>query len=171
MKTQTMTNKIGKLLFTALASLVLMNAACQKNNDSSVAAQPIGVYPNGCPTYPCTPGVGQVALYGGTTTNGNYFQVNFQVTGDQSGYGSGFITGVVNANNFLCNMGPQYIAGQFQMQGQGTMSADVFNGMVTLSGPTGTFSTQVQVVPSRTQGAGLFSLALPCVTNRVDMNF
>jgi hypothetical protein len=173
MKTQTVAKKYSMLLFSALASLMLMTAACQKSgggsNANNVPVAPI--YPGACPVQPCA---GQVPLYGGTTINGTYFQVQFQVTGDQTGNGYGMITGQVNATgNFLCQIG-QPIIGSYTLQGQGQMINDVFQGNISLmplTGGTIPMNAYVTIVPSRIQGAGLFSLQLPCFTSQHDMNF
>jgi hypothetical protein len=160
------------LLFSALASLMLMTAACQKNGGGSNNTPVAPIYP-GCTVQPCVGGAGQVALYNGTTTNGSFFQVQFQVTGDQSGNGYGMITGQLNANNFLCQMG-QYISGSYSIQGQGQMVNDVFQGNVSLMPITGgvaPMNAYVTIVPSRVQGAGLLSLQVPCFTSQHDMNF
>lgn len=162
MKTQTSTNKISKVLFTALASLVLMNTACQKNSGNNSGT---GVVTPVCTVQPCVGvvgGPGQGPLYGGTTTNGFYTQSQFQVTGDQSGYGVGYITGTVNINNYVCQVGQPNLNGPFtiQMTQQGVLQADVFTGNVMLVGPQGSIPASIKVVPSRTQGAGLFSVYL-----------
>lgn len=162
MKTQTSTNIISKILFTALASLVLMNTACQKSSSNNNSGA--GVVTPVCTIQPCTGvgGAGQVPLYGGTTTNGFYTQAQFQVTGDQSGYGVAYITGTVNINNYVCQLNQPNLNGPFtiQMTQQGILQADVFTGNVMLVGPQGSIPASIKVVPSRTQGTGLFTLYL-----------
>lgn len=164
MKTQTANKKYSMMMFSALASLMLITAACQKNSGggNNNAPPPVVVTP-GCTVQPCTgiPG-GGVQLYGGTTTNGFYTQAQFQVSGDQSGNGMGTISGVVNINNYVCQVGQPSLNGPYniQMSQQGYLNSDVFTGTVTLVGPQGSIPAFIKVIPSRTQGAGLFSLYL-----------
>lgn len=174
MKTQTNTNKISKLLFAALASIVLMNVACAKKNSGGHAAPPPVVNP-ACVTQYCPPGgvVGQ-ALYGGTTTNGLLMNAQFEVSGDPSGYGPGTIVGTVvfsGANGYVCQMSQPNLSGPYtiQMSQQGSLYADVFEGAVMLVGPQGSYPAQIQVVPARPQGTGLFSIAVCGGVN--EMNF
>ncbi|WP_413291133.1 hypothetical protein [Bdellovibrio sp. HCB337] len=173
MKTQTTKNKMMKVLFGALAAITVMTSACSKNSSNNTPAvpPPIVVGPGGCAVPGCIPGGGQF-LYGGTTINGmfNLAQAQFQVTGDMSGNGPGSITGVVTFNNYLCQMGVQ-LTGQYQIQmmQQGSLAADVFTGNVTLIGGQGSIPAGIQVVPTRTQGTGLFSLYV--CNSQMDMNF
>lgn len=173
MKTQTANKKYSMMMFSALASLMLITAACQKNSGggNNNAPPPVVVTP-GCTVQPCTgiPG-GGVQLYGGTTTNSSSFQIQFQVSGDQSGNGMGYITGNVRAN-FLCNIN-QPISGDYTLQGQGNLTSDVFSGNVMLTSVSGQMpiNAYVETIPTRTQGSGMFRLYLQCVTGLVMMNF
>ncbi|MGZ3806298.1 MAG: hypothetical protein ACXVB4_18945, partial [Pseudobdellovibrionaceae bacterium] len=102
-------------------------------------------------------GVGGQMLYGGTTTGfSTYFQAQFQVMGSPTGNGPGSITGVVNINNFVCQIGPPNLNGPFniKMTKPGQLYADVFTGMVNLVGPQGAIPAGIQVVPSRTLNSG-----------------
>jgi len=174
MKTQT--NKISKLLFTALASLVLMNTACQKKNDSPPPPPPP---PPVCTVQPCVngiPGVGGQLLYSGTASSyAGTTQAQFQVSGDVSGNGMGQIAGSVTFNNWVCQVGQPNLSGGYTMQPsqQGYLQSDVFTGTVMLVGPQGSIPATVKVVPTRTQGIGLFSLFLnQCQSYYpIDMNF
>lgn len=182
MKTQNMTNKISKILFTALASLVMMNAACQKSSSNSTPPPPV-VTPT-CTIQPCAgPGVvGGQMLYGGTTAGSNYgAQAQFQVNGDVSGNGMGSIAGSVNFNNFVCQVGQPNLMGAYniQMSQQGYLQSDVFTGQVMLVGPQGSVAAGIKVIPTRTQGTGLFTLYLtqcqnpysPTGYSVIDLNF
>lgn len=164
MKTQTATKKYSMLLFSALTSLMLITAACQKNNGSSPPPPPPPVVTPNCTgmVQPCSGIPGGVNLYGGTTTNGFYTQAQFQVSGDQSGTGMGSISGMININNYVCQVGQPNLNGQYniQMSQQGYLQSDVFTGTVTLVGPQGSIPAFIKVVPSRTQGAGLFTVIL-----------
>lgn len=176
MKALNNSNKMMKALFIALASLVLMNTACQKNNNNNgPATVPPPAYPNGCPTYPCGPTGGQL-LYSGGTTNGMFAQATFQVSGEPSGNGPGYISGTVTFNNWVCQIGMPNLAGPFTMQmaQQGFLSGGMFTGMVVLTGPTGQIPASVQVVPPSTmfptmRNYGLF--ALNVCGQQLDMNF
>lgn len=163
MKTQTVTKKYSMLLFSALASLMLMTAACQKNNSGgNNNPAPVGpIYP-GCTVQPCAGGPGQVPLYGGTTNGMNGVQAQFQVTGDQSGNGMASITGQVNfTGNYVCQVGMPNLMGPYmiQMTQQAYLQSDVFDGMVMLQGQ-GTIAARINIVPVRTQNTGLFTLVL-----------
>ncbi len=169
MKTQTNTNKMTKLVFVALT---LMTLACSKNSGGG-AAQPGPVIPN-CTIQPCAGGVvGGQMLYGGTTTYGYNTQAQFQVFGDQSGNGPGSIAGTVNINNYVCEVGTNKpnLNGPFtiQMIQQGLLNSDVFTGKVNLVGPQGTIPADIEVVPTRTQSAGLITIWLCGYANK--MNF
>ncbi|HEY8269579.1 MAG TPA: hypothetical protein VIG33_01720 [Pseudobdellovibrionaceae bacterium] len=175
MKTQTNTNKMRKLVFVTLASLTVITTACSKNNSGggNAAPPPVVVTPPVCPIQPCVNGMvgGGQMLYGGTTTSAGYFQAQFQVMGSPSGTGPGSITGVVQINNYVCQIGQPNLNGPFtiQMTQQGQLNADVFTGTVNLVGPQGMIPAAIEVVPTRTQSTGLFSLWL-CGT-RNDLNF
>lgn len=175
MKALNNSNKMMKVLFIALASLVLMNTACQKNNGNNNNAVPVPVYPNGCATYPCGPTGGQL-LYSGGTTNGMFAQATFQVSGDPSGNGMGYISGTVSFNNWVCQVGMPNLMGSYAMQmaQQGFLASGMFSGMVLLSGPTGQIPASVQVVPPSTvfptmRNYGLFTLNV--CGQQLDMNF
>ncbi len=164
MKTQTATKKYSMLLFSALAALMLIAAACQKNNGGNSNPAPVApIYP-GCTVQPCVGGVGQVPLYGGTANSMvTGIQVQFQVVGDQTGVGNGSISGqVIFQTPYLCQWGSASLSGPFtiqQMQ-QGTLYQDVFDAAVNLTGPQGTMSATVHIVPTRTVNAGNFTLVL-----------
>lgn len=162
MKTQTTTKKYSMLLFSALASLMLMTAACQKNGGGSSNPAPVGpVYP-GCTIQPCVGGAGQVPLYGGTANSMTGTQVQFQVIGDSTGAGMASITGGVTFNNYVCRLGQPNLAGPYtiQMTQQGYLQSDMFYGSVMLTGPQGSIPATIQVIPSRPQNTGLFRLYL-----------
>lgn len=174
MKTQNYAKQMTKVLFGALAAIVVLTTACSKssNDNNPVPVPPPPVYPGGCVTAGCTPGgVGGQFLYGGTTSGGFLTQAQFQVYGNAGGNGPGSISGAVSFNNYICQVGAAPLNGPFQIQmaQQGTLTADVFEGTIGLLGPQGTIQAAVQVVPTRTQGTGLFSLYV-CNT-RIDMNF
>lgn len=175
MKNQTNRNKTVKLALITLASLTVMLTACSKNNNGgggNAAPPPVVVTPPVCPVQPCLNGMGggQV-LYGGTTTNGIFFQVQFQVSGNLSGNGPGVISGVVQINNYVCQVGQPNLSGPYtiQMTQPGQLNADVFTGVVSLVGPQGAIPAQIQIVPTRTQNTGLLTIFL-CGTSN-DLNF
>lgn len=74
----------------------------------------------------------------------------------------GSISGMININNYVCQVGQPNLNGQYniQMSQQGYLQSDVFTGTVTLVGPQGSIPAFIKVVPSRTQGAGLFTVIL-----------
>ncbi|MGZ3806039.1 MAG: hypothetical protein ACXVB4_17625, partial [Pseudobdellovibrionaceae bacterium] len=124
MKTQTTTNTktMKRLVFITLASLTMITVACSKNSSGgNVAPPPAVVTPPLCPIQPCmngfVGGVGGQMLYGGTTTGGStYLQVQFQVMGSPTGNGPGSITGVVQINNYVCQIGYPNLNGPFTIQ-------------------------------------------------------
>jgi hypothetical protein len=172
MKTQTNTNKMRKLVFVALASLTVLTTACSKNNGGGNPAPPppVAITPS-CPIQPCAGGLGGGQMLYGGTTNGSILQSQFQVFGNPTGNGPASITGTVNINNYVCEVGRPNLTGPYtiQMTQPGQLMADVFTANVSLVGPQGAIPAGIEVVPSRTQGSGLFTLWLCGFPN--DMNF
>jgi hypothetical protein len=153
-------NKMTKLVFAALASLMVMTTACSKKG--SDAPTPAAVVPT-C-TQPCVGGVGVTGqfLYGGTATGlyNQLVQAQFQVSGDPTGNGVGSIAGVVNINNYVCQIGMNNLNGPFtiQMTQPGYLIQDVFSGYVNLVGQQGTIPAVIKVIPVRTGNSALFTI-------------
>lgn len=171
MKALTM-KKIKGSLIGLLAVMTLFTTACQKSSsgNTGVPAPVPPMYPGGCTVPGCGPGgvvggvVGGVPLYGGATTNSQYLQIQFQVSGDPSGTGMGSISGVVNViQPYLCS---GMMPGSFPLQATqaGTLQAGIFSGYVML----GNVQAAIQTVPGH---PGLMTIAFPTCSVPLEMNF